>query len=413
MEHSVRGGAMISIEQAARIVHEHTPKPIREELALGLASGRILAEDIYSPVASPACTSSSMDGYAISRAGLSGDCDPQTFSLVCGGESRAGHPYSGAPAPGNCIAISTGAMLPDWCDTVVPVEDTRVVDNTVFFMQPVRRGQFVRNQGSEFLAGELLLKRGERLDPSRIGLLAAVGVAVVAVYRPPKVALIMTGSELVPFNRKAEKQQARDSNALMLEDAIARCGAELSSVVRVEDSFEATVAALQAAQGTSDLVLFSGGISAGEYDYVRRAALSCAFQELFWRVRQKPGKPLFFAEKGDTLLFGLPGNPVSSYMNFILYIYPLLTAIRGREQSLEDSVAVMGHDLVNNGDRTTFYQVSLAGATEEPPIVAVLERQESFMATSLTGGVGFLTVAAGESIAKGSQVTVRLLPWRR
>ena len=403
------GLQMITVEQAHRIVRRNTPDPVSEKVILTNAAGRVLAEEIRAAFASPSCTNSSMDGFALKRDALT----EESSALPCAGESSAGHPYTGRPDPACCVKISTGAMLPDWCDTVVPVEHTTTAENgMVFFNEPVEAGQFARPEGSEYPEAEVLLCRGERLDPSRIGLLASQGIADVPVCRRPRVALIFTGSELVSWDSLAEKYQVRDSNSLMLSAAVEACGALPVAVQRAADSLEETVLCLNTCEPEADLIVFSGGISVGEHDHVREAVLSCGYEELFWRIRQKPGKPLFFARKGEKLLFGLPGNPVSSYMNFILYLYPLLTAMGGMRKETECVRAVMGDDVINNGDRITYFRVSLEKREGAFPLVRVIGRQESFMSSSLTCGDGFITVDIGQTMKKGAEVTVRLLPWR-
>ncbi|PIP43809.1 MAG: molybdopterin molybdenumtransferase MoeA [Deltaproteobacteria bacterium CG23_combo_of_CG06-09_8_20_14_all_60_8] len=401
---------MISISEAIAIIKANIPAPVVEECPLDQALGRYLAEDIQAPEPSPRYTNSAMDGYAV-RWGDVRDLSlerPATLAII--GESRAGVPFSGTVGAGCAVRISTGAMLPDGVDTVIRVEDTREAGQSVIINVAKRLGQDVRQRGEEFGTGDLLLRLGARIAAPQAALLAAVGIARVKVFKPCDVALLATGSELIAAGSAIADHQIRDSNMTMLRAAVLETGAQLVSRARITDDRQATVAAI--GQAAADIILCTGGVSVGRHDHVKEAAEENGFTPLFWRIRQKPGKPLYLARKGKTLLFGLPGNPVSAFMCFTHYVRPLIGAIRGLSFGWPIVFAQVGEEIVNKGGRPNMLRVRMTCDADGGYAATSAARQGSHMLTSLVDSDGYIIMEPGQAIQPGERVLVYSFDFR-
>jgi len=402
---------MISINEAIAILKENIPPQELEKWPLYLAVGLYLAEDILAPEPSPRYTNSAMDGYAVRWADL---CkltpDRPTHLTICG-ESRAGEPFPKIVKVGEAVRISTGAMLPDGADTVIRVEDTREEGQSVVISAAKKMGQDVRHRGEEFAEGDLLLRRGTRIGAPQVALLTAVGIDQVKVFSPCKVSILVTGSELVVTGAAIAEHQIRDSNMSMLRAAVQETEATLVSFARVSDDRQATIVAI--GKAAADIIICTGGVSVGRHDHVKEAAEENGFTPLFWRVRQKPGKPLYFARKGKTLLFGLPGNPVSAFMCFTHYVRPLIGAISGRTFGWPMVTAKAAEEIVNRDGRPNMLRVRMSREQEGGYVVTSGEKQGSHMLTSLAEGDWYIILEPGQSLRAGEDVFVYSYDFRR
>ena len=402
---------MISIQEALQILQENLPDPKSETVDLPDAYGRYLAEPVAAPEPSPRYTNSAMDGYALRWSDVMGADAESPAVLKVVGESRAGMPYAGEVNTREAVQISTGAMLPPGADTVVRVEDTRKTEADEVEILAVRcQGQDVRYEGEEFCCGEELLCGGTKLSARQLALLATVGHHRVKVFSAPHVAILITGSELASSTaRDIKPYQIRDSNSIMLRSALQDAGATVHSCANVEDELQATVAAISnAAAQKVDFILCSGGISVGDHDHVKEAAAEVGFKELFWRIKQKPGKPLFAAQKGCTYLFGLPGNPVSAYMCFAHYIRPLFFTGPGRRMSWKTLTAMAGGEIANHGRRTNFIRVKLAQKQGQLPQIIDVKKQGSHMLSSIVNADGYIILEPGAAVQPGDTINVFL-----
>jgi molybdopterin molybdotransferase len=262
-----------------------------------------------------------MDGFAVRAADLPG-------SLRIVGESAAGRPFGGALEPGHAVAISTGAVVPEGADCVVPVENVSRSDNSVEISEASRAGSHVRPRGGDSSAGEVVVPAGVRLTPAGLAAAAGSGVAELPCSRRPRVAVLATGSELIDPGGSLAPGQIYETNTLMLSTALSVTGAEVVSQPPVADDEDALRAALERGLA-ADVLVTSGGVSVGEHDLVRSAEQELGVEEVFWRVAMKPGKPVSFGVRGDTLVFGLPGNPVSALVGSELFVKPALRALQG------------------------------------------------------------------------------------
>ena len=315
---------LLSVDEAlARILARVEPLAA-EHVPLAEADGRVLAEDALATVDLPGFASSAMDGYAIRSADTPG-------SLPVVGHVAAGRPSGRALEAGEAMSISTGGVVPDGADAVVQIELVERDGDVVRVSDRVEPRANVRSRGSDIEKGARVVPAGTLLSPSRLAALAAAGVAEPRCARRPRVAILSTGTELQPPGATLEPGQIYESNGLMLASLLAGAGALIERGEPVDDDADAHRVALEHALRT-DVVVSSGGVSVGEHDLVRRTLAELGAEEDFWGVAMRPGKPLAFSVRGRTLIFGLPGNPVSSLVSGLLFVLPALRALQGMSQ---------------------------------------------------------------------------------
>jgi molybdopterin molybdotransferase len=318
--------SLLTLEEAQQRVLGHS-RPLPTELvAVAEAGGRISAEDVRARVDLPPFASSAMDGFAVRASDL-----PATLQVV--GESAAGQPFEGQLEAGSAVAVSTGAVVPEGADAVVPIEHVVSLENAVEIQIESRPGAHVRPRGGDVAVGDLVAPAHEILTPARLAAAAASGVAELACVRRPHVAVLATGTELVAPGDELAPGQIYETNTLMLAAALAAAGADVTSEPPAADDEAALRAALDRGLG-ADVLVTSGGVSVGEHDLVRAVERELGVEEVFWRVSIKPGKPVSFGVRGDTLVFGLPGNPVSALVGCELFVKPALRALQGLAQPL-------------------------------------------------------------------------------
>ncbi len=403
---------MISVTQALDILKNNLPDPRIIDLPLAQASSRRLADNIFAPEPSPRYTSSAMDGFAVCWEDVKGIEDTGPVSLLVVGESQAGVPYEKPVERGTAIQINTGAMLPAGSDTVIRVEDTDLKQGDgqihVLVKRCKEQGQDVRYEGEEFPRGAKILPKGLVLKARQIALLSAVGQAMVPVFAQPRVSLFITGTELAHYgDGEITPFQVRDSNAPMLECAIEEAGGALTECIHVQDDLEKTIGEMKRLVDVgSDIILCTGGVSVGKHDHVKEAAEEVGFEELFWKIRQKPGKPLYVARRENTLLFGLPGNPVSAFMCFQNFVIPSLASLQGVEILKKSITAVAQATVVNDGKRTNYLRVSLKKDPHSVPTFRLLDRQGSHMLTSIVEADGYVAVDPGTVLNAGDLAEV-------
>lgn len=397
---------MISVQEAQQIVRQNLPTPAYETIALRESLGRTLAEDIVAAEPSPRFTNSAMDGFAVRWADVRAAAEGAAVELTVVGESQAGVPFARTLKAGEAVRISTGGQLCEGADTIIPIEEAEVQGQRLRVLTARKKHQHVRFRGEEFPAGAPLLSRGVTLHPAQIAVLAAQGISRVQVFAGPGVSIIRTGTELVPFDTPPGPGQIRDSNGIMLENAVRMSGGMVALSASVGDNLAATVKAVQEAMQHSRLILFSGGVSVGPHDLVKTAARECGFETLFWRVRQKPGKPLFFARHDQTLFFGLPGNPVSAYMCYQFYVHPVLQYLTGRKFAQTSLAAMLTTPVENTLERAQLFRVSIETPPRKMPRISPLPKQGSHMLTSISDAGGFILLEVGASLAEGEIVDV-------
>ena len=317
---------LLPADEALRRIHAHVPVIAdRERVALRETLDRVLAGDVVSPLDVPGHTNSAVDGYAVAGDALPGEGEA---SLHCLGTAFAGAPFVGPVAPGECVRIMTGAVMPEGCDTVVMQEHARVDGDRVRIATGHCKGQNVRQAGEDLAAGDVMLRAGTRVLPAALGMLASVGVGEVEVLRRLRVAYFSTGDELRSIGEPLPPGHIYDSNRYTLHGMLTRLGVDFTDMGVVRDDPALLADALDRACADADVVITSGGVSTGDADYVKDL-LAERGQVGFWRIAVRPGRPLAFGRLGQAMFFGLPGNPVAVMVTFYQFVQPALRAMTG------------------------------------------------------------------------------------
>jgi molybdopterin molybdotransferase len=391
----------LSIDDArAAVLASVRPLPA-EDVAVQDALGRVLAEDVVAAGDVPAFANSAMDGYAL-RSGPAG----RTLRVI--DEARAGTPARSAVDEGEAVRISTGAPLPEGADAVLQIELVRVDGDRVALDDAVEPGRNVRPSGDDLRAGDTVLHAGTRLGAAEVGLVAACGRARVACARVPEVVVLATGDELVAPGEPLAPGQLHETNGLTLAALATQAGAHVAFTAVVRDTEEHTRAAIADALQRADVVVLSGGVSVGPHDHVKPALEALGVEEVFWRVALRPGRPTWFGTRGETLVFGLPGNPVSSMVTFVLFARPALAALQGAPHRPERETARLAGAVPRHPDRDECVRVALRDGVATPT-----GPQGSHQLRSMLGADALAIVTAGTgTLEAGAEVAVERLDSR-
>jgi molybdopterin molybdotransferase len=391
---------LISIDEAQRRVLDAVRALAAEDVTLAEALGRVLAEDVQSQIDVPPFDSSAMDGYAV-IAGPEAD-------LEIVGESRAGRPAAERVEPGTAIRISTGAAVPAGATAVVPVEATTSDDGRVR-VRASKAGDNVRRAGEDVKAGRVVLSAGTPLGPAELGVAASVGRASLSCSHRPRVAILVTGDELTEPGRPLGPGGIYSSNGSALAAQVERAGGRVVRRQTVPDKAAATREALAGVLDSADVVIVSGGVSVGAHDHVKAALAELGAEERFWGVRLRPGKPTWFGTRGDALVFGLPGNPVSAMVGFHLFVRPAVAAMQGADAAAPRSRATLDEPIPRHRAREQAVRVHLA-VSDDGWHARPTGPQGSHMLTSMLGATALARIAPGEGeVATGESVEVELL----
>ena len=391
---------MISIKKAIQIV-KSTGKPLLKAInkKVEKAGGYFLAEDIYSPINMPPFRQSAMDGYALN---LHNDL---SYNLI--GEVKAGDGHQPILKHGEAVRIFTGAPVPYSANAIMIQEKVTINGTSITIENNILSGLNIRPLGEQVKKGDLALKKGTKLTPAALGFLLSLGITKVSVFKKPNIAIVTTGNELIAAGQELTYGKIYESNSKMLLSALYSLKFYDVTLHKVEDDYSKTVAELKSVIDDNDLVIITGGISVGDYDFVGKALKELEVKELFYKVKQKPGKPLFYGKKGDTQIFALPGNPAAALSCFYVYVYIALQKMMNRGVlELPRIEAKATSHFEKKGDRPQFLK-----AIYENGEVEILEGQNSSMLH--TFALSNALVYAPETITKiekGDTVEAIILP---
>jgi molybdenum cofactor synthesis domain-containing protein len=413
---------LIPLADAQRRVFDGIePLPV-ETVDLADAAGRVLAGPVRSALTVPSWSNSAMDGFAVRFEDIAAAAPNSPVVLRVLGEVPAGRAPDEEVVPGTALRIMTGAMMPPGADVVVPVEDTDAaagaseIPATVAILAATRRGANVRLPGTDVIAGAALLDRGRACDPAAIALLAATGHATVTVHRRPRVAVISTGDELVPPGQPLGPAQIHDSNSYALAAQAADAGAEVRRLGVARDTLPSLLALVREASAWADVVVLSGGVSVGAHDHVKAAFSDVATLDV-WRVAIKPGRPFAFAratvDGRSVRLFGLPGNPVSVFVTFELFVRPVLRLLAGHPRAFDrpERIVRLTEPMRGSDGRITVARVTLAPDPDRPDglVARPSGGQDSYMLASLSLANGMLFIPPDVDLPAGAETVAWVL----
>jgi len=399
---------LIPVEEAlSRILSAVRVQPA-EQVSLTDALGRVLAEDLVSRRTQPPLAMSAMDGYAVRAADVSQA--PVTLDVVA--EVPAGASYDSVLKGGEAVRIFTGAPLPPGSDTIVIQEDTERDGDSVKVRESAKQGAYVRPAGLDFSQGEVLLPAGKILNARDVGLAAAMNVPWILVRRRPRVAILATGDEVVMPGDPIGPNQIVSSNALALGAAVRVLGAEPVLLGIAADDRDALRDMARGAQG-ADMLVTTGGASVGDHDLVQSVLGDHGLEVDFWKIAMRPGKPLIFGRLDETLMLGLPGNPVSTLVCATIFLAPAVRAMLGLDPAATGDTfeAVLGADLPENDRRQDYLRATLTQGENGQPVVSAFPKQDSSM-LRLLQQADCLVIRAphAPALAKGAKVTCLRIP---
>jgi len=392
----------IPVSEAKKLITDTIIPLLPVKVSLNEAAGLVLAQDIFSVTDVPPFNQSSMDGYALNFEGWQ-----EHGTLLIDGVAQAGPAESIPLKPQNARRIFTGAAVPSGADTVVMQEKTSVnIGGLTLSDTTIIKGLNVRLQGSEAKAGELALEKNCFLSPGAIGFIAGLGILELLAYPQPSVSIILTGNELQQPGIPLEHGQVYDSNSFALKAALNQIGISKVNILSSEDTLETLTAVLNNALQQSDLILLTGGVSVGDYDFVIRAAEANGIEQLFHKIKQKPGKPIYFGKKGKKYIFGLPGNPGSVMNCFYEYVYPAIGLLNSRRTELKQVHAPISSAQKKAPGLTHFLKGFYDGTK-----VHDLKAQESFRLSSFAKANCLIKLEEDKTeITEGQLVEIHMLP---
>ncbi len=336
---------MFGIEQAREVVLDSVVGLASEVVDITSSLNRILACDVYSDIDLPNFNNSAMDGYAVISYDLKGASSEQPILLEVIGEIPAGYTYSGKLANGKAIKIMTGAPIPEGTDAVVPIEYTDTEGALVKVFRSIKKKENIRYKGEDVARGTIVIAKGKKLSPVDIGMLAAQNIREVSVVRLPRVSILATGDEVVDIGEEIAPGKIRDINSYSLYANVIKYGGLPSRLGVAKDNRDAIYRSIEEGLN-SDILVISGGVSVGDYDFVKEVLIEKGVSIKFWKVAIKPGKPILFGVKGNTLIYGLPGNPVSTLVTFREFVLPAMCKMQGRvSKPIIELYAVLERDI--------------------------------------------------------------------
>lgn len=394
---------MISVEKAKKLIQKNSNILVSSEINITDSLGSILQENVISPVNLPPFDQSAMDGYAIQYSDYI-----QKRKIKIEGEIPAGKSFNKKFYSGQAIRIFTGAPVPPKADTVIMQEKVSEENGYLIINDPfLKKGANIRKTGSQIKKGAIALQKKTVITPGGIGYLAAMGITKVNIIHKPIITVIVTGSELKKPGDKLTNGQIYESNSFAIEAVLKSIGLKAKNVISIEDNEKVVFRTIKKAIAESDMVLITGGISVGDYDFTGKSLHNLGVENIFYKIKQKPGKPLFFGKSENTLIFGLPGNPAAVLSCFYEYVYPALKLIQGFKNTF---LPIVQLPIANNYAKKKGLSFFLKGKTSNNFVIP-LEGQESFILSSFALADCLIYLPEeSENIKKGELVEVHKLP---
>lgn len=386
---------MISVTEALKIIDDTVVFPRIKQMRIEKTLGLVLGEDIEAPISMPPFRQSAMDGYAI----ILNNNESEIYTVI--DEAKAGDAKDISLKPSEAVRIFTGAKVPNNADTVVMQEHVSLKSNEAIIVTHPKKGANVRPIGEQVTKGDIVLKKGLVITEAAIGFLAGLGLRKVAVFKTPKISILVTGNELQTSGQPLEDGAIYESNSIMLKMALQRFGFNKVKIFRAKDSLKATKSSIKKGLKFGDVLLISGGISVGDYDFVKEALESKKVKELFYKINQKPGKPLWFGHKKEQFVYALPGNPASALTCFYVYVLPLLKKLSGRTEQHLNTVEIKSNTAFKNNTAKSLFLKAFVTNGE----VSILQGQQSSMLHSFATSNALAYIPEDlETISKGDLI---------
>ncbi len=391
---------MITVEEAFELVQKNIiPTTTKQKQSVLKSLGFVLAKTVVSPINMPPFRQSAMDGYALNIH------ENSNYKII--DEVKAGDGHHPVLKEGEAVRIFTGSAVPDTANTVIMQEKVTAEGTLLTINESFSINENIRPLGEQVEKGAIALEKGTKLTPAAIGYLTTLGISEIEVFTKPSIAIVTTGNELIEAGQELIYGKIYESNSGMLQTALQSLGFDKVTITKVKDDFTSTKNSLEKAISENDIVLISGGISVGDYDFVGKALLELGIEQIFYKVKQKPGKPLFFGKMKNKPVFALPGNPASALSSFYVYVQPALQKLAGNiDFSLTRLKANLTTDYFKKGARAQFLKASVKNGE-----VTILEGQSSAMLYTFAIANAFVYVPAEvNNLSKGDEVEVILLP---
>ena len=391
---------MITVEEAFELVKNNVSTTKNKKTnKVNSSLGFVLAEDVISSINMPPFRQSAMDGYALNLH------EDSNYAII--DEVKAGDGHHPVLKKGEAVRIFTGSAVPETANTVIMQEKVTAKESQLSINNSVSENENIRPLGEQIKIGAIALKKGTKLTPAAIGFLLTLGITEVSVFEKPKIGIVTTGNELVEAGQELTYGKIYESNSGMLKAGLQSIGYFNVTISKVKDDYQSTLNSLEKAISENDVVLISGGISVGDYDFVGKALLELGTEQVFYKVKQKPGKPLFFGKIKNKPVFALPGNPASALSSFYVYVHPSLERLSGNENfSINKGTAVLAADFIKKGDRAQFLK-----AYHHHGEVSILEGQSSAMLHTFAIANAFVYIPWEVSkYAKGDLIEIIHLP---
>ena len=382
---------MIQVSEALKLIENNSALLPSKKIAVSKSFGYILSEDILAPINMPPFRQSAMDGYAIVNT------TSNEYKLL--DEIQAGSHKEIQLNKGEAIRIFTGAFVPDSAESIVIQEHVTKNENQIIVEKLPKKGANIRPIGEQVKKGEIVLHKGDEINAASIGFLAGMGITKINVFKKPKVCILATGNELVKPGKKLGVGKIYESNSIMLQTALKKVGIKKIKTYRVKDSLEKTKTIIKKCFNDFDIVLISGGISVGDYDYVKESLEYNKVEELFYKINQRPGKPLYFGKKENKVVFALPGNPASSLTCFYIYVLPALKKMMGFSNiHLSKNKVKITKEIKNTTGKSLFLK-----AKYENKKIKVLDGQQSSMLKSFAMSNALIYIPHNKELVKKNE----------